>query len=363
MAAAGILFLLFLLSFRGIDKTALLETEGRDFEKAEVTQITEDNVTENGNIVGNQIVTLKLLTGDHKGESVEATSSSGYLFGAHCEVGMKVVAIVSESQDEIVASVYTFNREPVIWLMVVVFAGVMLLIGGKKGISSIAGLSFTMLCIFFLFLPMIYRGVSPVLAAIFVVTITTVVTMLLIDGLSKKSIAAMAGTILGVVVAGVFAWIFGNAAHITGYNVDDIDNLIYVEGMTDIKVGELLFAGILIATLGAVMDVGMSIASTLNELKENNPQMTPADLFRSGMNVGKDMMGTMSNTLILAFTGGSINTLVFIYAYNYQYRQVINMYSVGIELMQGLSSSMGVVLAVPLTSLIGAWLIGGKKKP
>lgn len=88
-----------------------------------------------------------------------------------------------------------------------------------------------MLCIFFLFLPMIYRGVSPVLAAIFVVSITTVVTMLLIDGLSQKSIAAMAGTILGVIVARVFAWIFGNAAHITGYNVDDIDNLIYVEGI------------------------------------------------------------------------------------------------------------------------------------
>ena len=80
------------------------------------------------------------------------------------------------------------------------------------------------------------------------------------------------------------------------------------------------------------------------------------------MNVGRDMMGTMSNTLILAFTGGSINTLVFIYAYNYQYRQIINMYSIGIELMQGLSASMGVILTVPVTSLIGAWLLGAKRR-
>lgn len=361
LAVAGILFLLFLLSFQGIEKTTLLETEGRNFEKAEVTEILQDNLTEKGNIVGSQTVVLKLLSGKHKGEMVEANSSSGYLFGAHCEIGMKVVAIVSESGDEVIASVYTYNREPAIWMMVGIFAGVILVIGGKKGFSSIAGLGFTMLCIFFIFLPMIYGGASPVLAAVFVVVVTTVVTMTFIDGFSKKSAAAMAGTVSGVIVAGVFAWLFGKAAHISGYNVSDIENLIYVEGMTDIRIGELLFAGILFAALGAVMDVGMSIASTLNELKEKNPQMTEKELFHSGMNVGRDMMGTMSNTLILAFTGGSINTIVFIYAYDYQYRQIINMYSVGIELMQGLSASMGVVLTVPLTSLLGAWLLGKKE--
>lgn len=358
LAFAGILFLLFLLFFQGTEKTTLLETEGRNFEKAEVTEILQDNVTESGNIVGTQTVMLKLLSGAHKGELVQANSSSGYLFGVHCEVGMKVVAIVSESSDEMAVNVYTYNREPAVWLMVGLFVLVILLIGGKKGIASVASLGFTMVCIFFFFLPMIYRGVSPVLAAVFVVAVTTVVTMFFIDGFSKKSLAAMAGTVSGVVVAGLFAWLFGKVVHISGYNVSDIENLIYVEGMTDIKIGELLFAGILIAALGAVMDVGMSISSTINELKEKKPEMRAKELFISGITVGRDMMGTMSNTLILAFTGGSINTLVFIYAYDYQYRQIINMYSVGIELMQGLSASMGVILTVPLTSLIGAWLMG-----
>lgn len=358
LAFAGILFLLFLLFFQGTEKTTLLETEGRNFEKAEVTEILQDNVTESGNIVGTQTVMLKLLSGAHKGELVQANSSSGYLFGVHCEVGMKVVAIVSESGDEMAVNVYTYNREPAVWLMMGLFVLVILLIGGKKGIASVASLGFTMVCIFFFFLPMIYRGGSPVLAAVFVVAVTTVVTMFFIDGFSKKSLAAMAGTVSGVVVAGLFAWLFGKVVHISGYNVSDIENLIYVEGMTDIKIGELLFAGILIAALGAVMDVGMSISSTINELKEKKPEMRAKELFISGITVGKDMMGTMSNTLILAFTGGSINTLVFIYAYDYQYRQIINMYSVGIELMQGLSASMGVILTVPLTSLIGAWLMG-----
>ena len=172
----------------------------------------------------------------------------------------------------------------------------------------------------------------------------------------------MIGTIFGVIIAGVFALIFGNVTSISGYNVSDIENLVYVGEMTDIQIGQLLFAGILIASLGAVMDVGMSISSTLCEIKEKNPSLTMKELFLSGMNVGRDMMGTMTNTLILAFTGGSINTLVFIYAYNYQYLQIMNMYSVGIEIMQGLSASLGVILAVPFTSLITSIIISGKSK-
>lgn len=361
LAVAGILFFILFFSFRGIQKTELMENGGRTFEKAEVLEVMQDNETESGNFVGNQVIELKLLSGEFKGSMVEATSSSSYLFGAHCEKGMKVVAIVNESNGELVASVYSQNRGPVLWILIGIFIAVVFLIGGKKGLASIGGLLFTMLCIFLLFLPMIYKGISPIFAAIVVVVLTTVVTMILIDGVSRKSVTAILGTILGVVVAAVFALLFGKAAGISGYNVSDIEELVYLAEKTDIRIGELLFAGILIAALGAVMDVGMSIASTLNELQEKKEIMSVKELFASGMNVGRDMMGTMSNTLILAFTGGSLNTLVFIYAYDYPYLQIINMYSIGIELMQGLSASMGVVLTVPFTSLIGAWLLGKRK--
>lgn len=361
-ALAVILLVVMAIIFNVNDKTVLLENEGRNFEKAEVTQILKDNVTKNGNKVGNQTVLLKILTGDHKGKEVEAESSSSYLYGTHCKQGETVVAIVSESKGEITASVYSNNRSPMIWLMVAIFIIIVVLVGGKKGVSSILALLFTMACIFFVFLPMIYRGFSPILSAIIVIAFTTIVTMCFIDGISKKSVSAMIGTIFGVIIAGVFALIFGNVTSISGYNVSDIENLVYVGEMTDIQIGQLLFAGILIASLGAVMDVGMSISSTLCEIKEKNPSLTMKELFLSGMNVGRDMMGTMTNTLILAFTGGSINTLVFIYAYNYQYLQIMNMYSVGIEIMQGLSASLGVILAVPFTSLITSILISGKSK-
>ena len=141
--------------------------------------------------------------------------------------------------------------------------------------------------------------------------LTTFVTMYLIGGLSGKSVTAMTGTVAGVGISAVLAVIFGMMTGISGYNVSDIEQLEYVGQMTEIRIGELLYAGILISTLGAVMDVAMSVSSTISEIHYRNPTLSRKELFTSGIRVGKDMMGTMSNTLILAFTGSSVNTLVF----------------------------------------------------
>lgn len=340
-----------------VHRVPLMENGGRSFVKAQVTSIIQDHEQSGDVYIGDQTVQLELLSGDHAGESVEATSSSAYLYGVHCTVGMKVIAIVSESNGELVTSVYGYNRAPALYAIVALFLLSIVVIGGKRGLYSVISLIFTFISIVWFFLPAIYRGWSPILAAIVVVILTTLVTMYLVGGFTAKATAAVLGTILGVLAAGVLAWIFGKITHVTGYNVSDIENLIYVQEETGIRVGELLFAGILIAALGAVMDVSMSISSTLQELHEQNPTMTARQLCRSGMTVGRDMMGTMSNTLILAFAGGSINTIVMFYAYDYEYLQLINLYDMAIEIIQGISASMGVILTVPFVSCIGAWLI------
>ena len=147
---AGILFLLLFFSFSGIEKTKLLDTDGRNFEKAEVTNVISGNLSNSGS--GKQTVELKLLSGDHKGKIIQATSSQSYLFGAKCKKGMKVIAIINESKGELLASVYSVNRGPMVWLMAAVFVAIVVAVGGRKGISSILSLVFTMLCIFFIFL-------------------------------------------------------------------------------------------------------------------------------------------------------------------------------------------------------------------
>ena len=357
------LIIAFGISLNNVEKTELQSTDGRDFEKATVTEIVssdysdstskdyDGSVGEDGSVrAGQQQIKVKIRTGEHKGEILDATSSSSYLYGARCRIGTKVIVIISESDELTTVSVYNYDRGNQLYMIIAFFLIVLVLIGGFKGFKSAVGLVFTFCCILFV----IYRGVSPIFAAAFVVIITTVVVMYLIDGFTAKSICAIVGTIIGVVLAAVFAFIFGKICHISGYNVDDIESLIYIGEMTDIKVGELMFAGILISALGAVMDVAMSVASTINEIHDKNPKLDTKELFKSGINVGKDMMGTMSNTLILAFAGGSINTFVYIYSYNYQYYQVLDMYSIGIEIIQGISATLGVILTVPIVSAISA---------
>lgn len=156
------------------------------------------------------------------------------------------------------------------------------------------------------------------------------------------------------------AAIFSRLSGITGWNVSDIESLLTLWQTNNIQVGGLLFSGLLISSLGAVMDVAMSISSSMQELCSQNPEISRLELMRAGMRVGRDMMGTDSNTLILAFAGTSLSMLVLDYAYELPYLQIINSNNIGIAVMQGLSGSFGVVLTVPATVLMAAYIYKGE---
>lgn len=243
-----ILFLLFTVAINQVDKTELVNRAGQTFEKGIVTEIVQDNLQIDGSRLGEQVVKIKMLTGVRQGQELETTSSAGYLFGAPCRVGMKVVVMQSVAGDTTISSVYAQSHEWVIYLFAALYLAVLCLVGG------------------------------------------------------------------------------------------------------------LLFSGLLISSLGAVMDVAMSISSAISEICDQNPALSKKELFRSGMRVGRDMMGTDSNTLILAFAGSNISMLVLDYAYNLPYQQIINSNNIGIAIMQGLSGSFGIVLSVPVTVLLAALL-------
>ena len=362
LASFLIIFIVAAGKIGDVKKTELVSTEGRSFEKAVVTEIVKDNLQENGVRSGDQVVNVRITTGSQKGKVFEATSSEGNLFGAVCKKGSKVIVIISTAGENSLVSVYALDREYVVYAFVGIFLLLMCIIGGKNGVKAVAGLVFTMVSIVYIFMPLIYRGASPFWAAVLIVIVTTAATMYLIGGMTKKTVSAILGTVLGVLCSGVSAYLFGIAAGIGGNNVSNIETLLFVGQNTKIQINGLLFAGILISSLGAVMDVAMSVSSTIHEIHEKNPSLGRKELFKSGMNVGKDMMGTMSNTLILAFTGGSLSTLVVNYAYDISYRQLVNGYYMGIEIMQGIAGSIGIILTVPFVSMVASGLYCMKKK-
>ncbi len=345
-------FAVFVIKLNQVEKTELVVRTGQTFEKAKVVKILQDNLEENGTRVGEQKVRVRMLTGVRKGEELDITSSSGYLFGAACKPGMKVIVMQSVAGDSTVASVYTQDREWVIYIFALIYLLVLCLIGGKQGIKGCLGLVFTFFCVIFVYLPLVYLKYSPFWTAVFVCFITTLVTMYLIGGPTRKTCAATLGTLVGVILAGVSAWCFSKASGISGYNVSDIETLMTLWNTNRIQVGGLLFSGLLISCLGAVMDVAMSISSAIDEIYRQNLSLSRKELFKAGLRVGRDMMGTDSNTLILAFAGSSVSTLLLDYSYNLPYQQIINSNNIGIAIMQGLAGSFGIVLSVPFTVLI-----------
>ena len=339
-----------------VERPVLVNTEGRAFIQAEVTKVLQDNQQENGSRIGDQLVQVRLTTGERKGELLQANCPNGMLFGAVCEPGSHVVLILSQAGGMDSCTVYSLDRTIPVLAFVSLFFLLLCLVGGEKGVRSALALLVTFGCFFLLFFPMLLRGNSPVYAAVLTSLVIVAATLYLIHGWSHKALAAGSAAFGGVVLAGAAALLFGHAAGLSGYNVSNIEALLFVAQNTSIDVGQLLFAGILFASLGAVLDIAMDVTSAVDEIHRRTPELQAKDLFQSGMNVGRDVMGTMSATLILAFFGGSLGVWVLDYAYNLPWLQLLNSNAIGIEIMQGLSGSFGVILTVPLAAGISAGL-------
>ena len=338
-----------------------------DYEIGKVIKITEESLEASTHqadiLVGKQTLEVKMLTGEHKGETLTVSNFLSTYNSVVAKAGQKLVVIVdSLDSGEFQARVYNYYRTPVIYFMGLVFLAALALVGRLKGVMSGLGLIYTFVCVLLVFLPLVVRGFSPVWAAIMLVVMVTTAAMIFINGLSKKSFCAVLGTTSGVVLSGVILFLFNTAMHITGINMEEAESLMLISQTTGLVVKDLLFAGILVASLGAIMDVAMSIVSAMYEIHNNMPRLSIPELFRMGINVGSDMIGTMSNTLILAFAGTSLNMMILLYSYSIQYNQLMNMNRIGIEMAQALAGSLAIILTVPLTAAVTSRMLKHKQE-
>ena len=353
IALAVFVALAAVVQLNGVTKPNLVNTDGRTFMKAVVTDIVRDNVQENGSRIGDQIVALKLADGSE----VTANCPNGMLFGTVCEPGMSVVVIASQTGSLSSYTVYSYDRMTAVTAFLAFFCLLLMAVGGRKGVKSVIALAATFACFLFFFFPLLMHGLSPVFAAVITATLILAMTVWLICGPTKKALAAGLASFGGVLSAGIAAEVFGRMAHLSGYKVPNIEALMFVSQNTKIDVGGLLFAGILFASLGAVLDIAMDVSAAVTEIHEENPEKTERALFKSGMRVGQDVMGTMAATLILAVFGGSLGTWVLDYVYNLPLLQLLNSNGLDIVIMQGLSGGIGVIMTVPLAAAFSALLL------
>lgn len=333
------------------------------FEKAAVKQIVEEDLTKDeiieGIHLGVQQIEVEILTGPLKGERYFIKNSMSRLYNVEVNQDDTIIVRVVRENDEVInVMVFNYHRAPILIGLGLLFLLLLIVIGGVKGARSALSLFFAGSVLVFFMLPMLFKGYNPITLSIVSVSIITVVSLILVSHWNYKTLSAIMGTVTGVLIAGLLSYFAGQLTHLSGITMDEAEELIFMAGDKGIQIKGLMFAAILIASLGAVMDVAMSIASSIFEIKNQNKALQLKELFVSGMNVGRDVMGTMANTLILAFAGGALNVMILIFAYEMPINQLLNLDFVGTELILGLSGSIGIVLTVPVTALAASFLSG-----
>jgi uncharacterized membrane protein len=329
-----------------------------EFAKARVTAVLQDNTqrdeTTEGVLRGSQEVIVEILSGSCKGKQFQTTNYLSALYNINAKEGTRVIVRLDPQGEGVSAFIYSYDRGLIIFSLILIFVASLLIIGRGKGAMAFIALFITFVSIIGILFPLLEYGFPSILVTVFIVFYTTVFTFVLIDGINKKTVSAALGTLSGVVIASLFAVIAGYFAHITGFQTNESEELLLIGRDHGMKIGGLFTCGILIAALGAVMDVAMSIASAVHEVHEVNASLSVKDLFKSGMNIGRDAMGTMANTLILAFAGSSFTLLLLVYFYDITPLQLLSTDLIAREVIQGVSGSIGIVLTVPIVAFLSA---------
>ena len=363
LAAALVLFLAVRAIAAPEKETAIDAAEYAEYENAVITEVLSDNTftdpAADNALRGEQILLAEVKTGQYKGEIMQVYGYVGPLYGGQLKAGDGATLLISTYADgSHVATVYEYNRLPALAVIVALCLIATVAGGGKVGAKSLVALAMTLVCLFWILIPLLMKGAPTLLTVFLVCAYITVVTMVILGGVQRKTVCAALGTIAGTALALLFGLAAQSLARVDGLRLTDVEPLLQLRQTgTPLGLRGLLVGGIVISALGAVMDVAMSIASALTEVHTVAPSRNTRELFRSGMNIGRDMVGTMTNTLILAFLGSGFALIIYLYSLGLSPYQLISSSYLTIEVVSSISSSIGVILSVPLTALISSVIL------
>lgn len=331
--------------------------------KAIIKNITYDDTNEKRDVqieadIRYQHLEVQILQGKYKGQNltirhtIERIMPGYYVF----KKGDKILLRITEENNSIsTVKIEEKVRDTQIFFIIGLFIFLLILIGGKNGIKTILSLLITIAVIVFCYIPMIIKGFNPILSSIIISVIAIILTLLIISGKNKKTLVSIIGTSLGVICSCVLSIIFGKMSHLTGLSSDSAISLAYIPNFRTLNYQGILFGTIIIGALGAIMDVAISISSSLWELTQVNNNITKKEMIISGMNIGKDMMGSMSNTLILAYVGTTLHLIILFIVYKIQFVEIINLDSISTEIIRAMAGSIGLILTIPFTVFVGTY--------
>lgn len=300
--------------------------------------------------------TCKIQNGFYKDQIVDAQQSIDNMYSGselikEVEPGDSIMLFKTEPSDPSITSwqfgdYYRFDK---IVILGMIFVGLVLLIGRGKGINTLLSLTFTFLFVFLVFVPSVMNGFNAYIGAAITCFYTIVMTLVLINGISKKTLATMIGCISGIIFASIATHLMSKILLLTGFVDEHSVYLIFLNPDKPIDLTAIIFAAIIIGAMGAIMDVAMDISSSLFELCEHAPNITLQKLLKSGMRIGRDIMGTMANTLVLAYIGSSLSSIILLLTYSNSIMHLLNREVIIVEFLQALIGSLAIMLTIPFT--------------
>lgn len=360
IAICGILYIVLGNSYYK-NKVAINKGVKGDCYKGEIVEVGESTVDENIGWVTIK-VKIKFLNGNLKGNIVDSELVQDGMFN-------KLTRKVEEGDKYIVYKQYVEGvqywglGEPIkttklSYLLGIFFIGLIIL-GGLNGVKTIVSLSATCLGIFMVFIPSIMAGANIYLSTIIVSAFIIFVTLPIVIGINKKCLASIIGCLGGVLISGIVTVVMTNFLNLSGMVNEESVYITYIN--PDINLKAIVFASILIGSLGATMDIAISIASSIKEIANEVKDVSRKKLILSGLNIGKDIMGTMTNTLILAYIGSSLSMAILLIAYNTSIYEALNKERMVVEILQSLTGSLGMLLTIPITAVVSSALYIKKK--
>lgn len=302
----------------------------------------------------------KILSGEDKGKDIKGVQYiDGYMSSNVHEVKKGDNVYLYYSTDGEFAGKWMFadfNRFNTILLLAFMFFALLILFGKMQGFNTIVSLGFTCAAVLLVFIPAVLSGHNIYLWTIITCVYTITMTLIIVYGINKKSIGAALGCFTGVLLAGIITLIMDKALKLTGL----LNAESYQLTQLSINLKAVIFGAILIGAMGAIMDISISISSSLFEVRENADVITIPDLITSGFNIGRDILGTMSNTLVLAYIGSSLSVILVLIVYSPSIMELLNREQIIVELLQSLVGIISILGTIPLTAIICSFLYGAK---
>ena len=359
----AILLILILMALpTGYEDAAIYK--GTDRVKVKVLETDESTVISSGLIQsGEQRCKVEILGGKFKGQEADAVNMlSGSLESDKIfQAGDLAHVVISYKDGEILSITmtdhYRINYELILAAIFVVF---LVAFAGKTGLRAVYSFVITVLTIWKIMVPAYLRGVNPIWCGILITVFLTILIIFLVYGWDRKTIAASSGALLGVLMTCVIGCIFTQAFKIHGAVMAYSESLLY-SGYQDLNLTQIFMSGIFIGASGAMMDLAVDITSAVNEVIEKKPDIGWKEAAASGMNVGRAAMGTMTTTLLLAYSGGYIALLMTFMAQGTPLDNILNYKYVSAEILDTVVGSFGLVTVAPFTAITSGILLTRKK--